>query len=102
LDNVTQQNEDIHDSTSRNFFAWRCEVVRTEMRPFGRAQREGCGLWSVKASKYPLGHKHLQANCDCGRRSRLNMKTRRVYAYESREDAEQHCHALNRESEMIV
>ena len=102
MDNEELNNGENHDSTSRNFFAWRCEVVRTEMRPFGRPQREGCGLWSVKASKYPLGHKHLLSDCDCGRRSRLNPTTRKVYAYESREAAEQHCEALNRESGMII
>lgn len=83
-------------SDQRLYIAWCCETVR-HARPLGRAQKEGCGLWSVKATKHRLGaNAHLQANCPaCKRRARLNPFTRRVYSYSSREAATAHCRALN-------
>lgn len=92
-----ETNNPIQKTTQeRHYHAWACATVR-HARPAGKKQREGCSMWSVKASKHRLGvTSHLQANCPhCGRRARLNRATRKVYTYQSREAAEAHCFALN-------
>jgi len=89
-------NDEIVMQHNRRYYAFRCEIVRENMRPAGKKQRGGCGLWSVKASKYEMDNKHLQANCPCGRRARLNSKTRRFFMYDTREAAELHCSEENR------
>lgn len=84
---------------NRRFIAWKCESVREGMKPFGRSETPACGFWSVKATK--SNNKHLQANCKnpaCKRRARLNANTRKFYEYDTKEAAERHCEALNREA----
>lgn len=98
MNNQVLENEGvmIHN---RRFIAWKCESVREGMKPFGRSETEACGYWSVKATK--SDNKHLQANCknpDCKRRARLNANTRKFYEYDTRQAAEMHCEALNREA----
>lgn len=90
------EKENTKNEDGRVFHAWACVTVR-HARPAGKKQREGCGKWSVKASKHRLGMtSHLQANCPhCGRRARLNRATRKVYTYETRDAALTHCKALN-------
>ncbi|MDB2568782.1 hypothetical protein N9Y01_01970 [Candidatus Poseidonia alphae] len=93
------KNQSNNDERGRTFIAWSCKKVR-EARPLGMKQREGCGEWSVKASKHRLGEvEHLQANCpSCGRRSRLNPRTRQCYEYTTREAAQQMADILNKEA----
>lgn len=77
---------------NRTFRAWKCEMIDERMRPSGLAPRDGCGYWQINASKNPEPF----ATCkNCGRKSRLNPRTRKVYAYESKQAAQTHCEALN-------
>ena len=87
---------DNEEEKIRYFYAWKCEKIRDTDRPYGQPVKDGCGSWNVKASKYEMGNKHLQGNCPiCKRRARLNMNTRKIYCYTSREAAETHCRAMN-------
>ena len=83
----------------RFFHAWKCEK-KIDCQPWGKPPQPACGKWSVKASKWRLGEqRHLKGNCPfCGRSIRLNTHGK-VYTYESRQAAQQHCDALNREAE---
>ena len=91
----TKPNE---DSLMRNaeieptFRGWKCEVIDNRMRPSGLKQREGCGHWQVNRS---INREPLATCKNCGRKSRLNPRTRRLQEFTSKEVAQAFVQSMN-------
>lgn len=100
----------IENEQARFFHAWKCEISDQRHRPNGRRQEEGCGRWSVYASKHPEADGSLMATCRRGclgnggkgpRKVRLNASTRPVYTFEGKEAAKTFCEAMNNQQEAL-
>lgn len=75
------------------FRAWKCEVIDRRMRPSGRKQKEGCLHWGINRSINP----EPLATCkNCGRKSRLNPRTRRIQVFTSKEAAQAFVDIMNK------
>lgn len=82
--------------TKRNYHVWCCECRDKTMRPLGKPIKDGCGQWSVYASKHRYDEVPLLPKCEfCNRKKRLNKKTSKVYRFDTRIDAIRHQEAMN-------
>ena len=80
----------------RWFHVWCCECKDRTMRPRGSKIKEGCGLWSVYASKHNWEDKRLQPKCEfCNRKKNLHPNSCKVYVKETRHDALEMQNILN-------
>ena len=80
------------------FRAWKCEVIDNRMRPSGFKQTQGCGYWQTNRSTLAEPF----ATCkQCGRKARLNPRTRRITEFASKEAANAFTTAMNNHPDAV-
>ena len=85
-------------NNGRTYWVFRCETLHPNQRPLGRKMSKGCNTWGVKSSKHSDlgGLADVQANCKvCSRKPRLQPKTRLLYRFNTKTDADRFCHQMN-------
>jgi len=86
-------------SKSRTYWVFRCENTHPNMRPSGKKLSEGCLKWMIKSSKHSdLEGQDVQGLCkteECGRKPRLQPKTKRLFSFDTKESAIAFCNQMN-------
>mgnify|MGYP003640909675 CR=1 FL=1 len=73
---------------NRHYHVWCCECRDKTMKPLGQPIKDGCGKWSIYASKHRYDEVNLLPKCEfCNRKKRLNKSTSKVYIFDTRNDA---------------
>lgn len=99
---ITHGNRDDRNNGESEYlptrwYVWTCEVSRRNARPWGKAQKPGCGTVNLTSSIREAGHPNLQPWCsnkECRRRARLNPRTRLFYEFTNPMDARRHLEYL--------
>ena len=74
---------------TRHYYVWQCVQTHPSMRPLGRKDKKGCGMYNMRSSKFPLdGKNEVNGACNtCGRKKRLTTIGVSVLDYNNKKDA---------------
>jgi hypothetical protein len=93
-------NEDEQDDKKSNrrwWYVWECIQTHPFARPLGKADKEGCGWYSIRSSKHQLSRDvEVNGACyKCGRKKRLTPATLSIWRFDNKDDAEAKQYQLN-------